>query len=94
MDGTWAVCSKTDGNTAHGLCDMAGNAYEWVRDKYHDSYEGAPTDGSSWESFLSGRGRVRRGGSFKDDSYGVRTSFRVFGVTSENGEHLGIRCAK
>jgi formylglycine-generating enzyme required for sulfatase activity len=29
-DGAMAVCSKPMGNTADGLCDMAGNVYEWV----------------------------------------------------------------
>jgi formylglycine-generating enzyme required for sulfatase activity len=61
---TWPVCSKPKGNTLHGLCDMAGNAKEWVQDgsaswpnpdKPNESarlppdYSKAPTDGSAWE---------------------------------------------
>jgi formylglycine-generating enzyme required for sulfatase activity len=60
---TWPVCSKPAGNTKQGLCDMAGNAWEWLQDWYHDPYNGAPTDGSAWES-PAGSLRVLRGGSW------------------------------
>ena len=42
---------------------MYGNVYEWCEDRWHDDYNGAPTDGSAW---LSGgtESRVVRGGSF------------------------------
>jgi len=59
---TMPVCSKPAGNTAQGLCDMAGNVWQWVQDKYQDSYKGAPVDGSAVEA--TGSYRVLRGGSF------------------------------
>jgi formylglycine-generating enzyme required for sulfatase activity len=46
---------------AWGLYDMHGNVYEWCQDDYHDSYNGAPGDGSAGLS--SGDKRVVRGGS-------------------------------
>jgi len=27
---------------------MHGNVLQWVEDCYHDSYQGAPSDGSAW----------------------------------------------
>jgi formylglycine-generating enzyme required for sulfatase activity len=33
---------------AFGLYDTAGNVWQWVEDCYHDSYDGAPADGSAW----------------------------------------------
>lgn len=46
-----------------GLYDMCGNIWEWCLDKYHNNYDGAPTDCSAW---LEGSGsyRLLRGGSW------------------------------
>ena len=52
---------------AWGLYDMHGNVWEWVEDIFHDSYRGAPTDGSAWtDSKGYNSDRVHRGGSWPD----------------------------
>ncbi len=92
LDSTWAVCSKMAGNTAQGLCDMAGNVMEWVQDWYHDTYDGAPTDGSAWED--GGTHRVNRGGCLFDVADLLRASYRGVFDPSDRPFFLGLRCAR
>jgi formylglycine-generating enzyme required for sulfatase activity len=78
---------------AFGLYDMLGNAWEFVQDCRHPTYEGAPADGSAW---LAGAcdSRIVRGGSWGSTSRGVQTAAR--GAASEYFESmdLGFRLAE
>ncbi len=58
-----------------GLHDMNGNVWEWVSDCWHDSYVGAPTDGSSWKR-KNCTVRVLRGGSWRNDSSYMYSALR------------------
>lgn len=59
---------------AFGLYDMIGNVWEWVDDSYHDNYNDAPGDGTTWGG--DGAKRVIRGGSWSDLPMQVRASER------------------
>jgi formylglycine-generating enzyme required for sulfatase activity len=81
---TWPVCSRPKGNTPQGLCDMAGLVWQWTQDWHHATYEGAPRDGSAWET-PAGFARVARGGGFDNRFIVVRASARGAGDPSFRG---------
>jgi formylglycine-generating enzyme required for sulfatase activity len=60
---------------AWGLQDMHGNVWEWCLDEWQWSYEGAPTDGSAWQSGGDGT-KLLRGGCWEDDPRPSRSAFR------------------
>ena len=86
------MCSKPAGNSSQGVCDLAGNVWEWVQDGYHDSYSGAPGDGSAWEGSASLR--VLRGGSWFNSASSLRASDRFGLGPSFRNNRLGFRLAR
>jgi formylglycine-generating enzyme required for sulfatase activity len=91
---TWPVCSKPDGNAASGLCDMIGNLWEWTLDWYHDSYVGAPIDGTA-RIEPRGQTRVMRGGALSYDAFWNRATARdSHGDPSYRVFTLGFRCVR
>jgi formylglycine-generating enzyme required for sulfatase activity len=57
-----------------GLHDTLGNVWEWCADHWHDSYEGAPSDGSAWIDDRAAR--VLRGGSWRVEARLCRAAYR------------------
>ena len=74
---------------------MLGNVWEWCGDDWHDTYNGAPTDGSAWVDADGGAAsRVIRGGSWGSVARNVRAACRNPLAPTIRGDSLGFRCAR
>ncbi len=62
---------------AFGLYDLHGNVWEWCADAWHNNYNGAPVDGSVWESGGDYSLRLLRGGSWNDHPPNCRSACRL-----------------
>ena len=58
-----------------GLYGMLGNAWQWTADCWHDSFVGAPPDGSAWTAGDCTR-HVMRGGAWNNLPIFVRSAAR------------------
>lgn len=87
-------CSKPKGNTEQGLCDMAGNVYQWVQDRWHENYKGAPADGSAWETAGDPYdSRILRGGSWAN-GYFLPSASRSRTRSTTASDDIGFRVAR
>jgi formylglycine-generating enzyme required for sulfatase activity len=82
---------------AWGLHDFHGNVWEWCEDTYHESYKGAPADGTAWTEggklWQGAPFRVCRGGCFVDWAVYCRSAFRGWDVPGFRWRYLGFRPA-
>lgn len=76
-----------------GLYDMLGDVMDWNEDCWNANYNGAPTDGTAWQSGDCGR-RVVRGGSWDADLSVVRSANRRGIPTSRRNTTFGFRVAR
>jgi formylglycine-generating enzyme required for sulfatase activity len=75
---------------AFGLYDMHGNVWEWCQDRWHGNYNGAPGDGSAWDSG-DDPSRVLRGGSWYNYPWHCRAAFRNLYASAYRSFNLGFR---
>jgi formylglycine-generating enzyme required for sulfatase activity len=77
-----------------GLHDMHGNVWEWVQDVMHDSYEGAPNDGSAWEEGGERARRILRGGSWLYNPRYLRSALRNGFSAAMANDIVGFRVVR
>ncbi|MEI7634651.1 MAG: formylglycine-generating enzyme family protein [bacterium] len=78
---------------AFGLFDMQGNVSEWCEDWHHDSYTGAPADGSAWV-IPAGSYRVLRGGSWNWVPWYCRSAYRMLDNPASRFNYNGFRVGR
>ena len=83
---------------AWGLQDMHGNVREWCLDDWHESYEGAPVDGSAWVDGAEGKStkgkeeiKLLRGGSWLDLPGRCRSAYRSHAQPGSAVSFIGFR---
>ena len=92
--GTQPVGSRLSGASYVGALDMAGNVAEWVADCLHDTYDGAPSDGTAWTTDCLDERQVQRGGQFRAEATSMHGAYRgTDGYPEFRSALTGARCA-
>jgi formylglycine-generating enzyme required for sulfatase activity len=76
-----------------GLYQVHGNVWDWVEDCWHDSYQGAPADGTAW-TIGDCRSRVLRGGSWINYPLDLRSASRGMSSSDLRFSRTGFRVGR
>ncbi|PON14814.1 formylglycine-generating enzyme family protein [Candidatus Entotheonella serta] len=87
------VGSFPQGVSPYGAHDMAGNVWEWVRDRYQFRFDGDPDHAPNHERPHHER-MVLRGGAWNYQAVYLRTSYRRHERPRFAEHRIGFRCAK
>ena len=80
-----------EGANVFGLYSMHGNVLEWCQDYWHETYNYAPTNGSSWLEGGDSSRRILRGGSWNDLPGFCRSACRDWLVADNDDDDVGFR---
>lgn len=101
----WEIDRRLDdGHLAHapigsfrpnpfGIHDVIGNVAEWCADSFGPYAERTAIDRDGLHEYEDGRGRVVRGGSFRDSISEARSSARAFVEHGARSDRVGVRPA-
>jgi formylglycine-generating enzyme required for sulfatase activity len=100
----WAVFPCDDGYAytspvgtfkanAFGLTDMLGNVLQWTEDCWHETYAGAPVEGSAWLDGDCAAHELRGASWFSSPSY-VRADYRDRFPADYRTSTVGIRLVR
>ena len=76
------------------LFQVHGNIWEWTEDCWHESYYGAPADGTAWTSQGDCNRRVIRGGSWDAVAELLRSTARLGLWVERRDRDIGFRVAR
>jgi formylglycine-generating enzyme required for sulfatase activity len=93
-NGTNAVgCFPAGATPEDGICDLAGNVWEWTRSVYQ-GYPYNPDDEREGISNPSGKLFTRCGGGWGYRSLSLRASYRLYRAPDDLNDNVGCRVAR
>ena len=90
------IGNRDKGKSVYGAHDLAGNLYEWVTDWYASDYYAnfSMNPAINPRGPSEGTAKAQRGGSYINNPYRLRSSFRTKGDPTEQDPNVGFRCAQ